>query len=747
MSIIRFCRTSLLFFACLALVACGGGGGGGDSSSSNLTVSSSSVTFTTFSGASLPPSQSVELSWNNSQVAGLVVGYPPGEQEPTWLNAQLFGDSSPLTLVFSVSTTNLPSGTYTTTVRVVTGDADGNILGVEDIAVTLVLTDKLAVSSSSNLNFNMVNGGATPPAQTVNLIGQEIDWTASASAPWIQLSQNSGTAPGSLTLGVDPAGMGSGVYSATVDFKDDASGDVATVTVQFTIEPNHLAINGSTDLSFAMVNGDSEPVAQAVDLIGYGVDWTATTSAGWVRLNEKSGTAPSSLTLGVDPTGLVPGVYTATVDFTDTYLNETKTLNVQLTLEPHRLFVNDNGVALASMPTKSQLSSTVEVADNTSAGTSWNARSDQSWLSVTASGDTAAGNGLVLTADPTGLAADTTYYATVTVDSDDLSVEGHDTIRVGFWVGSADPNASDVLPLTYTEVATDPIRPLIYMHAGGTDIDVYNVHTAAYVKTIANVGARLGDMEISSDGSTLYVADLTNYDIVPVNLDTNVVDSPWNLSGSGNLWLSYGRNQGRPLLFASNGSIRNADTGSEFSTIFSVSSSVLTNVPTVSQNGEKVCGVVSGVSPYTVECYDIDYSDLGGGSLALSSLGTFRDTGSNAKDIALTPDGSRVYVASGAPYVFVGIDTTTMMQDQTLPADAYPSNVEIGSNGLLYGGISSWYGPTDIWVYSPAGVEQGTYYVSGYAKQILDRQLAVSGDGLRIVALTDDPSVTILNSP
>ena len=743
---IRLFRTLVLFCAFLALVACGGGGSGGGSSDS-LTASTSAITFTSSPGSPLPPTQTVQLSWSNPDVAGVVVGYPPDVTVPTWLDVNLYGSSSPLSLDLSLNTTNLSSGTYTTTVRAVSGDSSANVLGVQDIAVTLVLTNKLAISSSSDLSFNMVNGGSSPIAQSVRLIGTGIDWTATASASWVQLGQTSGTGPSTLTVGVDPSGMGPGVYNATVDFSDVNSSDVVTLNIQFTIDPNHLAINGSSSLPFAMVNGDTVPADQTVDLIGYGVDWTATASDSWVQLSATSGTAPNSLTLGVDPTGLAPGDYSATVDFVDSYLNETATLNVQLKIEPHRLYVNDNGVALASMPTMSRLSYTVKVADNGSAGVLWSASSNQSWLSATSSGDTAMGDVLVLTADPAGLAADTIHYATVTVDSSDLTVAAADTIRVGFWVGSADANTNDSLSLTYTEIATDPIRPLVYMHAGGTDIDVYNVHTATFVKTIANVGAQLGDMEISSDGSTLYVADLANYDIVPVDLDTDAVGTSWDLTGTGSLWLAYGRNQGRPLVFASNGSIRNASNGSEFSTGFRVGTSSTGNVPSLSQDGETVCGVRAGVSPYTAECHTIDYSDLSGGSLTLSSLGTFRDTGSNAKDIAVTPDGSRVYVASGAPYTFVGIDTATMTQDQTLPADAYPNCVEIGSNGLLYGGTFTWYGPKDLWVYSLAGVEQGSYYISGYAKEILDRQLAVSGDGLRVVVATSDPKVVMQNSP
>lgn len=45
------------------------------------------------------------------------------------------------------------------------------------------------------------------------------------------------------------------------------------------------------------------------------------------------------------------------------------------------------------------------------------------------------------------------------------------------------------------------------------------------------------------------------------------------------------------------------------------------------------------------------------------------------------------------------------------------------------------------------GVVQSTCYASGYADEILDRQLAVSADGLRIIVLTPDPAVQFITGP
>ncbi len=88
-----------------------------------------------------------------------------------------------------------------------------------------------------------------------------------------------------------------------------------------------------------------------------------------------------------------------------------------------------------------------------------------------------------------------------------------------------------------------------------------------------------------------------------------------------------------------------------------------------------------------------------------------------------------------------------MNQLQPLPANNYPNNVEISNTDLLYGGSSSWYGPLDVWIYDQNGVEQNSYYLSGYANAIRDRQLVVSGDGVRVIVSTDDPTIQMLTAP
>jgi hypothetical protein len=259
-------------------------------------------------------------------------------------------------------------------------------------------------------------------------------------------------------------------------------------------------------------------------------------------------------------------------------------------------------------------------------------------------------------------------------------------------------------------------------------------------------------MTVSSDGSRLFAADDTNYEIVSVDLDASKVGSKWRTSTSTAAILAYSRTNGEKLVLAGNGGIYDAGSGRRFPVTFDAGyygSSMIA----VSKNGSRFCLLDGGISPYTLSCHALAYQDEGDavviGPGKRDGFGT--EVGSNGQDVAMNADGTRVYVASGAPYHFTVYDAatteSTMPVVQTLDGTAYPNNVEVAFDDRIVAGASVWYGPKDVWVYSPSGILAQDFYVSGYAHAILMRQLKVSGDALRLLVLTDDPTFQILTAP
>jgi len=74
----------------------------------------------------------------------------------------------------------------------------------------------------------------------------------------------------------------------------------------------------------------------------------------------------------------------------------------------------------------------------------------------------------------------------------------------------------------------------------------------------------------------------------------------------------------------------------------------------------------------------------------------------------------------------------------------YPGNVEVGPDGRIYcGRYGTLSGDKDVYVFDSGGVELGSVRVA--SSDLLDRQLLISGDGLRVIGL--DPTLKIVTAP
>ena len=136
-----FGKFASVVVAAAALFGCGGGGGGGGGGSggsgTGFSLSRSSVTFQALASDPLAETINVQASWTSSAVAIIAVGVPPGQSLPSWLDLGLPGVfSNPLTIEFRRVVNGNTPGTYSATVRVVTGDVNSNVLDVVDVPVS-----------------------------------------------------------------------------------------------------------------------------------------------------------------------------------------------------------------------------------------------------------------------------------------------------------------------------------------------------------------------------------------------------------------------------------------------------------------------------------------------------------------------------------------------------------------------------------------------------------------------------------
>ncbi|NMO17329.1 hypothetical protein HPC49_11945 [Pyxidicoccus fallax] len=622
------------------------------------------------------------------------------------------------------------------------------------IPVTYSIKGRLRIDNGipHDRTFHQVVGDVPPPAVPIELQGFERSWKAETNQKWLKLSASSGQTPATLMLSVEPNTLPEGTHLADVFISDAETLQTWPVHVRLTKSLPYLQVAGE-ELRFADKVDGVHPRRQLFVTmpVATASPWTATIDHGdgprWLKLSAMAGTTQPNPTAPleafVDETDLPPGEYRATVTFTATVEGQTLTQVRQAELRHHlnQLRVNRYGVALMRTPSRSRLSESIPILEGSgSKTTTWTASANQDWLSVTPRGTT--GSNLTLTANPAGLAPDIVHVATVTVRS--LETVNEHTLQVGFWVGASDAVNPVTVPSVFRAVEVDPIRPYAYVHDGAT-LFVHNLYTGARVATLdglgtASGGLGLGGMAVSSDGSVLYVVDGDARQVVPIRLSTLTPGTRWGLDTGTSQNLTYVRPSGVGLLIAGDGHIYDADTGARLPTS---SPFAARDTLSASLNPYTFCtlGACTQDSCGPSRCYFLGFfshDDL--------SVIPHEELSADATAVAVNPSGTRIYVASGPPYEFQVLNRGPEGPLPSLHAGAPPNGLVIDVDERVYGSAYTRTGPADVWIYDRDGAALGTLRLGNSTAGIRDGQLKVSGDGRRLVALTED-SLKIVSTP
>jgi hypothetical protein len=653
--------------------------------------------------------------------------------------------TSPATASFAFATQQLAQGDYATDITVRSSDG----AQVVEIPVTLhVVPPVFAIDAGGSPVFTAVNGA--PIAQQAFSFeldnGVAVPWSLQSSASWLEASATSGTTPANLLLTADPSmgPLASGGYDGTLTLSSSAAASKSVTAHLQLIQPTlSLAVPSVT---FGGNRGRDLGTSQAVQLTlntgtnAYPVSLSSLPS--WLSITPAQPTASQSgtvLTLAPNVANITAGSSSEAIVLTSTVNGDTVTtpLTVNVNADQRRLLPSSWGVAFASSPVGSVTTRTLQVRDNFGGTLPWTATSDSAWLSATAGGSTGGTSTLVLTADPSRVAEGSVSVATVRIATTTPGVSAA-VVRVGLWKSStAGMGMTKLNGTSARRLVADKIRPYVYAHDGGGSITVYNAYTAAAVGTISNVGATLGAMAVSPDGSLLYVQDTTAKALRIVDLSTMTSTATWPLaSTSSEVWgMLVVRPNGAEVVLLGDGSAYTAGHALPATGIVAWDMSA-------TDDGSKVYTIDNGISPASQAVWTLDYSEISGGTLYASVKAAPFDTGgqSNGAAIAVTPDGSAVYAAAGAPYECVALDPVDMTFVKYLPgADAYPNNVKVTRDGRAICGIDGIYSTGDFWVYSSAGAVTASYKVAGYARGLKESQMVVTADGFVVVVPTDDP--------
>jgi hypothetical protein len=293
----------------LALTACGGGGGGGNAAASNsISLDRSSLQFVLGTGDRDVSQFEVAVAFRG---AGVVVATLPGQVLPSWLsvNAGTPTGNAVRVTVSAADAPNLQPGSYSTTLRFATGNADQTGVVTQDLAVNLKVAPRLAPGA---LAVETVTGGA-PPAQTVT-IDTPNPWTARTDQPWLTLNRSQGTGAATVAVSVAPAQLSVGEVTGSVTVEDSVTGVTHVLPVRVAVDARRLLVRKPTVTLSAYANPTTLSGSVAVADTGNAVTrWSASADQPWLSLSRSTGQTPDTLGVTANPGSLPDGLHHARI--------------------------------------------------------------------------------------------------------------------------------------------------------------------------------------------------------------------------------------------------------------------------------------------------------------------------------------------------------------------------------------------------------------------------------------------------
>jgi len=301
----------------------------------SISLASSTVALSGRAGAASPVTQSVAITNGGpGTLQGLAVGGITygGGQTTGWLTATLSASSATASqsasLQLSAAASGLTPGVYTANVAVTASPAANS---PQTVAVTFTVAQPpTIVLSASTAQMTATLGGATPAPVTIAVtsgaalpaigLSTSIAYGEQAQAGWLTATLNTTTTPSTLTLQATAGARSAGTYTATVSVAStDAVNSPRTVAVTFNLllQPVIAAAPGSVNFNSTGVSPAPQVVsitnAGGGTLAGLSTSIQYTGATGWLNATLNTTTAPASLTMQANTTGLAAGTYNATV--------------------------------------------------------------------------------------------------------------------------------------------------------------------------------------------------------------------------------------------------------------------------------------------------------------------------------------------------------------------------------------------------------------------------------------------------
>ncbi|MDG9714535.1 Ig-like domain-containing protein [Streptomyces sp. DH10] len=269
--------------------------------------------------------------------------------------------------------------------------------------------------------------------------------------------------------------------------------------------------------------------------------------------------------------------------------------------------------------------------------------------------------------------------------------------------GSAVADSSTTLPLKSTgDIVVDGVHQRVFISDPTTGQVLVTNYAGTVVGTVGSLPGVHG-LELSPDSGTLYAAVHDATAIVAIDTATATETRRWSTGqgagpayvalAGGKLWFSYGASgDGNIGSLDPNATDPGLTLGQDTSRTF-YEAPILDASP--GAPGRLAAGA-PGQSPVELAVYDVSSGTATRTAYARDPGDT---GGGNLQDLAVTPDGTGVVTASGAPYYQPVYELSDLSADGKYVTNTYPNAVD-APNGDVAAGTFSWYDP-DVHVFKP----------------------------------------------
>jgi hypothetical protein len=335
-----------------------------------------------------------------------------------WLSAPACGNSvypcaTPSAVAVTVSASGLAAGTYQGQIEFI----DENNSTTMTVAVTLTVA-QTSTSFFDNLpgglTYFLKTGGTTPTAQPFQIRNAgtgTLNWTLSTSTAstnnWLTASATSGTAPATVSIGINTANLPSGAGTYVGEVVLSTTGDSTTIPVTITVGTS--IFEQVNPLNFTMPVGGSAPLPQiistaAADNSNKNFYQTVVTANGgnWLSAPNCSNSiypcaSPTAFEVAIqNVSSLAAGFYMGQVTvYQDSTPQMAINIPVTLNIVASGAFFNNlpGALAFTLVPGDKAPSQTVPIGNAGSGSLSWTASASTSdggaWLSASPASGTA----------------------------------------------------------------------------------------------------------------------------------------------------------------------------------------------------------------------------------------------------------------------------------------------------------------------------------------------------------------------